>query len=474
MSNPVESAQSVQGHLSLKEKLAYGAGDLGPAITANILVFFLLYFLVNVAGLNPALAGSILLLGNIWDAVNDPMVGVVSDRTQHRWGRRLPWIVYGAIPFGITYFLQWIVPASNQWVLFGYYLAIALVSNTFFTVVNLPYTALTPELTQDYDERTSLNSFRFAFSIGGSILSLVLAQVIFALYQSDPKLQYIVLGLVTAVLSTLPLFWCAWGIWHRAIAAEVTREQIEAEAAMPLLQQIRIAFSNRAFLFVMGIYLCSWLAFQNTAAILPFYIVNWMQLPETSVTQAAIAVQITALLMLAVWNQVSQRIGKKGAYFLGISLWLVGQIGLMMLRPEQTNLVYPLAVVVGFGVSTAYLIPWSMLPDVIELDELQTGQRREGIFYSFMTLGQKISRGVGLFAVGVVLRQAGFVERVAGQPMPEQPAAATEAIRLATGVFPAVLLVISLILAYFYPITREIHAEVLLKLKARREQQKLS
>lgn len=84
MSNPVESAQSVQGHLSLKEKLAYGAGDLGPAITANILVFFLLYFLVNVAGLNPALAGSILLLGNIWDAVNDPMVGVVSDRTQHR------------------------------------------------------------------------------------------------------------------------------------------------------------------------------------------------------------------------------------------------------------------------------------------------------------------------------------------------------------------------------------------------------
>ncbi len=115
-----------------------------------------------------------------------------------------------------------------------------------------------------------------------------------------------------------------------------------------------------------------------------------------------------------------------------------------------------------------------MLPDVIELDELQTGQRREGIFYSFMTLGQKISRGVGLFAVGVVLRQAGFIERVAGQPMPEQPVAATEAIRLATGVFPAVLLVISLILAYFYPITREIHAEVLLKLKARREQQKLS
>ena len=92
--------------LNFPTKLAYGAGDLGPAITANLLAFFLLYFLTSVAGLNAALAGSVLMIGKVWDAINDPLVGVLSDRTQSRWGRRYPWMVLGAIPFGVFFFLQ--------------------------------------------------------------------------------------------------------------------------------------------------------------------------------------------------------------------------------------------------------------------------------------------------------------------------------------------------------------------------------
>ncbi|HEY9299617.1 MAG TPA: MFS transporter, partial [Phormidium sp.] len=107
--------------LNLSTKLAFGAGDVGAAITANIGVFYTAYFLTDVAGLNPGLAGWVLLVGKIWDAINDPVVGVLSDRTKSRLGRRLPWMLYGAIPFGITFFLQWIVPnfggdnATNQW-----------------------------------------------------------------------------------------------------------------------------------------------------------------------------------------------------------------------------------------------------------------------------------------------------------------------------------------------------------------------
>ena len=101
----------VDKKLDLKTKLAYGAGDLGPAITAGISVFFLLVFFTNVAGIPPGLAGSILMIGKIWDAINDPIVGVLTDKTKsRRWGRRLPWLLYGAIPFGIFFFLQWIVP----------------------------------------------------------------------------------------------------------------------------------------------------------------------------------------------------------------------------------------------------------------------------------------------------------------------------------------------------------------------------
>ncbi|HAX75515.1 MAG TPA: MFS transporter, partial [Cyanobacteria bacterium UBA11372] len=454
---------------SFATKLAYGAGDLGPAITANIGVFFALFFFTNVAGLSAGLAGSILMIGKIWDAVNDPMVGVLSDRTSSPWGRRLPWMLYGAVPFGIFFFLQWIVPPFTQWGLFWYYVIIAIFFNSFYTAVNLPYTALTPELTQDYDERTSLNSFRFTFSIGGSILSLFLALGVFSLLKIEQQQQYLVLAGICTVLSVLPLFWCVWGVRDRVLATEARRMETETEEQIPILQQLRIAFSNRPFLFVAGIYLCSWLGVQVTASILPYFVVNWMGLTEAEFNLVAIAVQGTALLMLYVWSAVSERVGKKAVYYMGMILWIIAQGGLFFLEKGQIGWMYFLAVLAGFGVSVAYLIPWSMMPDVIELDELQTGKRREGIFYAFMVFLQKMGLALGLFLVGVALQSAGFKERIAGQPIPVQPDSALFAIRIAIGPLPMVGLILGLLLAYFYPITREVHAEILLKLSERKK-----
>lgn len=460
--------------LNLKTKLAYGAGDLGPAITANIMAFFLLVFFTNVAGIRPGVAGTILLIGKIWDAVNDPIVGVLSDRTQSRWGRRLPWLLWGGVPFGIFYFLHWIIPqfsadrVGNGWGLFWYYVAISIVFNVFYTIVNLPYTALTAELTQDYNERTSLNSFRFAFSIGGSIVSLLVAQGIFSRF-ADPRQQYLVLGAVCAVLSVLPLYWCVWGTRDRVVAVEAQRRESQnSNESIPFLEQLQIVFNNRPFLYVTGIYLCSWLGVQLTAAIIPYFVVNCMGLEAKDIPTVIIAVQGTALVMLFVWSYISQRMGKKAVYFMGMSLWIIAQAGLFFLQPGQVGLMYVLAVMAGFGVSTAYLIPWSMIPDVIELDELKTGQRREGIFYSLMVLLQKFGLALGLFLVGIALEWSGFKETIPGQGIPEQPASALMAIRVAIGPLPTLCLIVGLVLAYFYPITREVHAEILLKLKERK------
>lgn len=457
--------------LSLSTKLAYGAGDLGPAITANITATFMLIFFTNVAGLNAGLAGSILAVGKIWDAVNDPIIGVLSDRTKSRWGRRLPWMLYGAIPFGITFFLQWLVPHFsddkniNTWGLFGYYVFISILFNSFFTIVNLPYTALTPELTQDYNERTSLNSFRFAFSIGGSIVSLFLALQIFSWFK-DAGQQYFVLGAICGAISIVPLFLCVWGVRDRVIAWEAQRN--EDEVHLPFLEQLKIAFSNRPFLYVVGIYLFSWLGVQITVAIVPYFVVNWMTMPDPGFILVIIAVQCTSFLMLFVWSAVSERVGKKAVYFMGMTMWIIAQGGLFFLQPGQVGLMYFLAVLAGVGVSTAYLIPWSMMPDVIELDELNTGQRREGVFYGYMVLLQKVGLAFGLFLVGQSLSLAGFIETVPGKPAPVQPESALLAIRLAIGPLPMLALICGLVLAYFYPITREVHAEILLKLKERK------
>ena len=453
--------------LSFSTKLAYGAGDLGPAITANVLVFFLLYFFTNVAGLAAGTASNILLIGKVWDAINDPIVGVLSDRTSHRWGRRYPWIVYGAIPFGIFFFLQWIVPSKDPTILFWYYVAISILFNTAYTAVNLPYTALTPEITQDYNERTSLNSFRFSFSIGGSILSLIIAQIIFAIVKDDTQ-KYLILGALCAVISVLPLYWCFLGTREHVLSQLSENPVADNSTSLPMGEQLRIAFNNRPFLYVIGIYLCSWLGVQLTASILPYFVIDWMKLPSATFTQTAIAVQGTALAMLSVWSKVSERYGKKAVYFMGMSLWIIAQAGLFFLQPGQVVEMYLLAVMAGVGVSTAYLIPWSMIPDVIDLDELQTGERREGVFYSFMVLLQKIGLALGLWLVGQALERAGFLATIQGQAAPIQPESALFAIRVAIGPLPTIALIAGMILTYFYPISREVHAEILLRLREKK------
>jgi GPH family glycoside/pentoside/hexuronide:cation symporter len=462
--------------LDFKTKLAYGAGDLGPAITGNIATFYMMFFFTNVAGIPAGLAGSILMIGKIWDGINDPMVGMLTDKTQsRRWGRRLPWLLYGAIPFGFFFFLQWIVPQFtadkniNIWCLFWYYVAIGIVSQAFFTVVNLPYTAMTPELSQDYDERTSLNSFRFTFSIGGSILSLILAKIIFSQI-TDQQQHYLVLAAVCSVIAILSLYWCVYGVRDRILAFEAKRMQLPKEAEIPFFEQLKIVFSNKPFLFVIAIYLFSWLGVQITASIIPYFVINCMGMQEGDIPTVMIAVQGTALFMLFIWNYLSQKIGKKLVYFLGMSCWIIAAIGLFFLQPNQVGLMYVMAVMAGVGVSTAYLIPWSMIPDVIELDELQTGQRREGIFYGFMVLLQKFGLAFGLFLVGNTLQAYGFKETVAGQSsLPIQPESALLAIRIVVGPIPTVCLIVGLVLVYFYPITREMHAEIMLKLQEKRE-----
>lgn len=462
---------SPPGKLNLTTRLAFGIGDLGTAITAGILLFYQFAFFTKVAGLSPGLAGVVRTIATVWDGVNDPLVGMWSDRTQTRWGRRYPWMLAGAIPLGLFFFLQWVVPqfsdnpARQQTSLFWFYVVISVVFNMAYTAVNLPYTALTAELTRDYDERTSLTQFRFMFSIGGSILALVLALGVFSFVQ-NPLQQYLFLGAICGLISIFPTFLSVWGTYRRATEMGLQNTAVGSAEAIPYLRQMQIAFSNRPFLFVIGIYLFSQLAVQNTAGIIPFFISDLMQLPDQHLALGPLAIQGTAVLMLPVWNAVSRRVGKKAAYLMGMSCWVIAAIAIFQLQPGQVGWMYFWAILAGFGVSTAYLIPWSMLPDVIELDELQTGQRREGVFYGFMVFLQKSGLFFAQLLAGFSLEWSGFTADAT-----RQPDSAILTIRWLMGLIPAIALILGMVLAYFYPISREVHAEILLKLKEREERE---
>jgi len=450
--------------LTLPVKLAYGAGDFGAGLTSQFLSFFLLIFLTDVAGMRPVVAGSVLAVGKIWDAVNDPLVGMLSDRTNTRWGRRYPWIFLTAIPFGLTYALIWIVPGfEKEWMSFWYYVGITAVFQMFFTTTNLPYSTLTAEMTQDYDERTSLTSFRLAFSIIGGLMILIVAREIFVRV-ADPAQQYLILGIAGGIVSVVAIYWCIFGTYgymeQRAKAAGHFLGSAEDELQESFIEQLKVVVRNRPFLFVTGIYLFSWLALQITAAVIPFYGKYWMGIEGSTL---ALIVQGVAVIMMFVCAALSNRIGKKNLYFLGSGIWILVQVALFFLQPGQTGILFGLCAIAGFGVATAYVVPWSILPDVIELDELNTGRRREGTFYAFMTLLQKIGLALGIYLVGLALEVSGFDNELV-----QQSDSALTAIRFFAGPVPLVLLVCGMVLVYFYPLTKEMHAEIMLKLAERK------
>ncbi len=458
MSSPQEFHP--QTKLNFSTKLAYGIGELSGSLPSNILVFFFLFFLTDIAGLKPGLAGIIVMIGKIWDAINDPLIGWLSDRTRSRFGRRYPWMILGSIPLGLSCVLLWTIsPSNHQPFQIIYYTIIALVFYTAFTAVLLPYSALSAELTQDYHDRTNLISFRSAFSIGGSILSLILAELIFG-WVNDQEKQYLILGLIAGLIAIISIYISVAGTHKRYNYIQQDYPNYSRTSSLSFQEKFRLIFTNFPFICVMIIYLCSWLSVQTIAAILPYFVINCMGLTEEHFTRMAITVQGTALMMMVVWSYLSRRLGKKVIYLMGIPFTIVAELGLFLLQPGQVNLMYFIAMIAGIGIATAYIVPWSMLPDVVDLDQLKTGERREGIFFALVVQLQKIGIAVALFVVGKILDGAGYIPGSTGQ----QPETALWAIRMIIGPLPITLLIISFVFAYLYPITQAIHQDILSKI----------
>lgn len=454
MNQPLE-----HNKLCLSTRLAYGVGDLGPSMAGNIMMVFFFFFLTTVAGLPPHLSGLILLLSNAWSAFSTLLIGVLSDCTQSPWGRRRTWMLFSAPILATTFLMHWWVPPSHQWVQFIYYLIVALLFQTVGNAFTIPYGALVTELTDNHNEHIQLNSFRFSFSLTGGIGSLLLAQVI-THWVHQPRQQLLDLGFICALITLSSIIWCCWGTVER---------QNQAIAPVNISKRDFIdLWRNRPLRFLAGIYALAWLAVQITPAILPYFIVNCLELEPSEIPKIILASQGTSLLSLFLWEQISRQFGKKLVYWAGTSLWIFADMGLFHLHSDDLSLVYGLSVFMGMGMATAYLVPISMLPEVADLDELETGHRREGLVYSVLVFLQKVAIALGLFGVAQLLSWSGFQEAVPGPTHVLQPDSALATIRLITVCLPVLALLGSLLLVCFYPITRDVYENTAFQLQQRR------
>ncbi|MEW6403539.1 MAG: MFS transporter [Chloroflexota bacterium] len=443
--------------LSLRTKLLFSTGDLSTSIPLAILMFFQLYFLTDVARLRPDYAAWAIGLSRLWDAVNDPLFGLLSDRIRTRWGRRRVLLLFGSMPLGISFMLMWIVPPFEQVGLAVYYALTFIMFDTAFTIVHVGYNSLTPELTSDYDERSSLNGYRMVFSISGTLGAIILATVL-GWTITDTRVLYLLLGIGLGIVSIIPPL----------IVFGITREKPAERLPppLPLMAALKQILGNRPFRIVMGLYLLSWTTASIQAAVLVYFANYHMRVPDQA-NYFVLAAEGSAILFIPLIVRISQRLDKRRAFIIGSISWVVVLLAISALPSDQLGLAYLLAVLAGFGIATAYVVPWSMVPDLIEYDEIRTGQRREGSYYAFASFFQKLATAAALWGMGQALAFTGYVTPHLSGSLPVQPPSAVNAIRLFIGPVPAVLLFLAVLFAWKYPITRESHRATLRELAER-------
>ena len=463
--------------LSLSQKFIYGLGDWGTSAATAARALFWLFFLVSVVGIDASIAGTVILIGRIWDSINDPLIGMLSDRANTRWGRRRPFLLFGAVPFGLSFFLLFIIPPIDDPVFLAIYYGFAyLLFDTMYTVINVPYAALTPELTEDYDERSTLAGWRIAIAI----LAALIAGATFQL-MAEERVNFLLestLGVSTSIQAGYAITAALWSITLMIPPLILFRTVREPKRVPPDRSPLRPwktfleVFSNRPFRIASIIYLLSFTTADMVITVLVWFLIFYIGAGSAFVSLTVGLVLGLAFISMPVTVKLMHTIGKKRTFIAAMSVYAI--VLFFNSQAPRGGFTYVLiaALFAGFGYGAVNVIPWAMVADVIEADELKSGKRREGIYSGYLVFFRKLATAITIFGVTRVLASTGFVETTTGAiQVVEQPESALLALRLLVGIVPAIMLVIAILAAFRYPLDRESHEAIRHQLKDRRAKQ---
>ncbi|QQO09544.1 MFS transporter [Breznakiella homolactica] len=434
--------------LTVREKLGFGIYDLGGNLFFTALGFWSLNYLTDTVGLAAGLAGLAVMIGKLWDAVTDPVMGYISDRTRSRWGRRRPYLLFGAVPLFLTMWFFFTNPQIENPVLLTLWAALALMLlNTAYTVTNIPYSSLTPELTDDYHERTSLNGYRFGCAVFGTIIGAAAVQPIVDTFPDKSKgfsAAGFILGLIMMAATLITFFG--------------TKEKKHSPKDYPtegFFSTYKAVFFNKPYVILLITYALNLMGLNFLQGILVYY-TKYIYNREDITTIALVILLAVAMVCIPLSVLVSKKIGKKRTYQICFGvlasacaiIFFLGHI----LGP---NFFLGLMVYAGIGVGFGYVAPFSMVPDTIEFDAVKTGARKEGAYYGMWTFVSKAGQALSIFFSGLILSLGGYVADGI------QNSGAIMAIRLIIGPFPALVLIAAFILVQFYPIDEKTYQSII-------------
>ncbi len=433
-------------NVPLKNKILFGIGDMYAGGAFLLVGLLYLKFLTDIVGLTPALAGSVFLIGKIWDAISDPMMGVLSDHTKSRFGRRRIYFLCGIIPVFLTFSMLWMkISNNNQIAMFVYYSISYILFNTSFTMVQVPYNAVLADMTDSYKERAIMSGIRLTFSALSAVIAGTIPMLLINLK------GYTFMGLCFGIFYAIPWICVFFGTFEN----KEHIESVKNNSVKDIFKTLPSIFTNRSFRQHAGLFITSQSAVDFLTTLFIYYL-TYVLKRESEFSLVMGSMLVVPIIMVPIYTKIASKYSKTTPMHIGLVVWIIVLFIALFLKEGQPSwLIYIIAIFSGVGSASALFVPWSILADISDVDELISAERREGLYSGMATLLRKMAQAAAIFIVGIVLDVVNYVPNV------EQAQSAIFGIRLMFSIIPIILLSVALYFSYKYNLTKENHAIII-------------
>ena len=389
--------------IGVGEKLAYGCGDLASNLVLVLTGTFITFFYTDALGLNVAIVGTLILISRIFDGITDVIMGYIMDKTKSKYGKARPWMLWLAIPFGISTILLFTVPNLGDTGKYIYIFITYNLNTTFiYTAINIPYGALNSLMTRDQDQRANINIYRMAMAnIGGLAINAFTMPLINNVGGSTHQSSWIIVSCIYGAMASLLFLLCFFKTKERVDL--VTPE----DRKISFGKTLKILFKNKYWLIICGVWVVSVLGMSMAGTVGVYYAKYILHNENLAGYFYVVESGVAIVLMITVIMPLIKKFGKRNVAFVGSIITLIGQL-LMLTNPASVKWLMGCCVIRGFGTATLSGTIFAMIADTIEYGEWKTGIRVEGMLYSATTFGAKVGGGVGMAVASGILGSAGY------------------------------------------------------------------
>ena len=414
--------------LSRGQRLGYGVGDFGINLFFISALTYLGYFYTDVFGLTAQTAAKVFLVARLIDAVTDPVMGWLLDRTRSRWGNMRPYLLFGAPPMGLLLILTFSVPDLGEGGKVIYAYATYILFGIAYTAVAVPYSSLTARLSKDYDERTRLSTVRMACAFTGGFVVSVATPRLVGLAE-DEAAGYFNTMVLYAVIAIAAL-WITFVKTGFVVApktvsatAAIVREghdgidddqssHLPHVPHLPLRHYLRTVFANVPLWAVIGIFCCGMLGFTVRSAATPYYFKYFVERPDLISTYFAVTLGAMLVGLIAV-PRLADRFGKIKSLYAGALLTILGLLALYAAAPTDIVWIFVAGSVAALGATPIAVLGWALIPDTVDYAQWRHGVRADGLIYAVSSFVQKLAKALGGAGVLFILGYFGYIANTA-------------------------------------------------------------